>query len=283
MQGGVNKNIAAIVVCGIICAAAFVVGAHVWSIVDSRSSTLLADNKDIACPTVGANFTSLEWTEDLAATFHWTYTGIGGGTKFDLMQVCPSDRHDVRLLVDGNVAASIDTKLFGAESKAVITDCHGETLYTVATGTYGHVNVNLTSIAASLIVTDNQHALVMYADAQTFFDSTFALKNDEGVQIAVVKRQFVTFPWSWSVMRTDPPPHHADMRAIGLLMARDAFAQTRSSDGCNIYVFYAGTIAAAILGLGICVLAYGAYQSRDRVRAWCNRTKEMCSKHQNRV
>ena len=223
------------------------------------------------------------------ALWHWKYETTINGINYDLVQACPTFKHDVYLKTDGVLQMRSDGKIFSTESEINIYDNHNNFIYKITTGNFWLTLLNQNKILVNFHLEDSNGKTIMYVDSTNLFNiaKNYIFKDEFGNVIATANKDITDFPWTWNVnvvnnVNSTTP---VDIRLLMMVFAHSSFSEGGKNskgyaqdkkDGCNGYFFLVCLIDGIFTGLWIIVLCI---VFKDYIKEYYQKCKEKINRN----
>jgi hypothetical protein len=206
---------------------------------------------------------------NIKSFWHWKYETTVNNDNYELIQACPTFKHDVYLKRNGVLQMRSDGKIFSTESEVNIYDNHNNFIYKITTGSFWLTLLNQNKILVNFHLEDAYGQTVLYVDSTNYFNvaRTFIFKDKDGNVVATASKDITDFPWTWktNIINNVNSTNKVDIGLLMMIYSYSSFSEGGvDSDGrhvdktdiCNNYFFYVCVIDGIITGLWIIFLCY---------------------------
>ena len=227
---------------------------------------------------------------NIKSFWHWKYETTIDNTNYQLVQACPTFKHDVYLKRNGVLQMRSDGKLFSTKSEINIYDNHNNFIYKITTGSFWLTLLNQNRILVNFHLENSYGETILYVDSTNYWNiaRTFIFKDSNGNVAAVATKDITDFPWTWNTNVVNTT-NQVDIGILMMIYSYSSFSEggndsngnhVDTTDICNNYFFYVCIVDGILTGLLIAFLCYFFWDSiKDCYTSIKNKLKNKKSIH----
>jgi uncharacterized protein YxjI len=201
---------------------------------------------------------------DFKSFWNWKYETSINGENYELIQACPTVKHDVYLKRNGILQLRSDGKIFSTDSRINLYNNHGDLIYVITTGNFWITVLNSNKVLVNFQVQDAFGNTLMYVESVNAWNvaRTYTFKDYNGNVIADASKDITDFPWTWkadlyqNTIRSNTT-YTADPGLLMIIFAYSSFSENnKKTDICNNYFWNVCIVDGIFTSLYIILLCY---------------------------
>lgn len=230
---------------------------------DKRFQT---NNNPYLGPQQNVTYVELSKQLDFGSFWNWKYETSIKGENYELVQACPTIKHDVYLKRNGVLQLRSDGKIFSTDSRINLYNNHGDLMYVISTGNFWITVLNTNKILVSFHVQDPYGNTLFYVESVNAWNvaRTYIFKDINGRVVADASKDITDFPWTWkadlqqfqSNTSNTNQSYSIDPSLLMIIFAYSSFSESKQTDICNNYFWKVCIVDGMFTGLYIILLCY---------------------------
>ena len=198
--------------------------------------------------------------------WNWKYETSINEENYELVQACPTLKHDVYLKRNGILQLRSDGKIFSTDSRINMYNNYGDLVYVITTGNFWITVLNSNKVLVNFQVQDPFGNTLIYVESVNAWNIAriYTFKDVNGNVVADASKDITDFPWSWKAdlnkIGSGGLTNNTYLVDPGLLMiifAYSSFSENdKKTDECNNYFWILCIVDGIFTGLYILLLCY---------------------------